>query len=411
MLRDVNTAGKTAVNVDALRSEIRRALIDQKANACPIAMRLAWHMSGTFCKEDASGGSNGATIRFAPEASDPANEGLHIVRDLLLRVKAAFPDVSFADLYACAGCMAVEFLGGPRIPFNFGRTDDADGRRCPANGRLPDASQGLAHLRAVFGRMGFSDREIVALSGGHTLGRLHKVRSGFDGPWTTQPLKFDNEYYRNLVNLTWVERQWAGPRQFEDKQSGKLAMLPTDIALLDPATRPIVEEFAKNEEAFFRDFASAFGKLVALGCPPSCQPTFSTAAPTPLEQASAEFREQAMHGSTEHAKAIAPRADVHAREATSGRTALHKAAFWGHVEMVGYLLNECRLDPNVQDNYGDTAVHDAAKFGHVAVVRLLVDAKSDLALKNHNHQTALELAELHGKAPVVALLRSATPKL
>jgi hypothetical protein len=412
MLRDVNTAGRTAVNVDALRSEIRRALIDQKANACPIAMRLAWHASGTYCAATATGGSNGATIRFAPEQSDPANEGLHIVRDLLLRVKQAHPDVSLADLYAVAGCMAVEFLGGPRIPFNFGRTDDVDNRRCPANGRLPDASQGLAHLRAVFGRMGFNDREIVALSGGHTLGRMHKVRSGFDGPWTTAPLKFDNEYYRNLVHLTWVKRDWTGPLQYEDKESGKLAMLPTDIALLsEPATRAVVEEYARSEEAFFRDFAAAFGKLVALGCPPTCQPTYAPAPPSPRSQASAEFREQAMHGSTEHARKLAPSADVHQREATSGRTALHKAAFWGHVEMVTYLLKECHLDPNVQDNYGDTAVHDAAKFGHVAVVRLFVEAKANLALKNHNHQTALELAETHGKAAVVALLREATPKL
>lgn len=35
-----------------------------------------------------------------------------------------------------------------------------------------------AHLRAVFGRMGFSDQEIVALSGAHTLGRAFKNRSG-----------------------------------------------------------------------------------------------------------------------------------------------------------------------------------------------------------------------------------------
>ena len=34
---------------------------------------------------------------------------------------------------------------------------------------------------------------------------------------------------------------------------------------------------------------------VALGCPPSCQPTYNTAPPSALEQASADFREQAMH--------------------------------------------------------------------------------------------------------------------
>jgi peroxiredoxin len=36
--------------------------------------------------------------------------------------------------------------------------------------RLPDGAQGSSHLRDVFGRMGYSDQEIVALSGAHALG-------------------------------------------------------------------------------------------------------------------------------------------------------------------------------------------------------------------------------------------------
>ena len=54
------------VNVDALKSEIRRALINQKANACPIAMRMAWHASGTFDKNTKTGGCNGATMVTKP---------------------------------------------------------------------------------------------------------------------------------------------------------------------------------------------------------------------------------------------------------------------------------------------------------------------------------------------------------
>jgi catalase (peroxidase I) len=100
-------------------------------------------------------------------------------------------------------------------------------------------------LLEIFGkRMGFTDREIVALSGGHTLGRCHAARSGFDGPWTTHPLRFDNEYYKNLLNRTWVPRKWDGPKQFEDEETGKLMMLPSDLALInDPIFKPIVEEY------------------------------------------------------------------------------------------------------------------------------------------------------------------------
>jgi len=39
-------------------------------------------------------------------------------------------------------------------------------------------------------------------------------------------------------------------------------MLPTDLALIkDPKFRVIVEEYVKDEDAFFRDFANAFGKM------------------------------------------------------------------------------------------------------------------------------------------------------
>jgi cytochrome c peroxidase len=39
------------------------------------------------------------------------------------------------------------------------------------DGRLPGADKKQDHLRDIFYRMGFDDREIVALSGAHTLAR------------------------------------------------------------------------------------------------------------------------------------------------------------------------------------------------------------------------------------------------
>ena len=63
----------------------------------------------------------------------------------------------------------------------LGRSDSPNDKTVPPNGRLPDATQGQDHIRQIFYRMGFNDREIVALSGAHTLGRCHKDRSGFTG--------------------------------------------------------------------------------------------------------------------------------------------------------------------------------------------------------------------------------------
>lgn len=46
----------------------------------PVLVRLAWHASGTYDKETGTGGSNGATMRFAPEGDHGANAGLKHAR-------------------------------------------------------------------------------------------------------------------------------------------------------------------------------------------------------------------------------------------------------------------------------------------------------------------------------------------
>ena len=73
--------------------------------------------------------------------------------------------------------VAIKELGGPDIEWKGGRTDFVDDSKLPPRGRLPDGAQGSDHLRHVFCRMGFSDQEIVALSGAHNLGRCHSDRS------------------------------------------------------------------------------------------------------------------------------------------------------------------------------------------------------------------------------------------
>ena len=215
----------------AARAAVTSTLISKKANVCPFAVRLAWHASGTYDASDTtpqSGGSNGATMRFGPEIDDGANAGLDLMQSILKPLKRKFPDLSHADLWTMAGTQAIALTGGPTIPFNYGRTDDDDNTTCPPLGRLPDASQGAKHLRDVFYRMGMNDKEIVALSGAHTLGSCHRSRSGFDGPWTTNPLKFDNEYFKNLLSIKWKPREWEGPLQYTDP-TGKLMMLPTYV--------------------------------------------------------------------------------------------------------------------------------------------------------------------------------------
>ena len=108
------------LDVDGVGGRVYSALINRKVNACPMAIRVAWHASGTYDAAAETGGSDGATMRFEPESTDDANAGLSIMRDMLKPVKAAHPDVSIADIWALAGTAAIEFAGGPKIDVSAG---------------------------------------------------------------------------------------------------------------------------------------------------------------------------------------------------------------------------------------------------------------------------------------------------
>lgn len=158
-------------------------------------------------------------------------------------------------------------MQGPIIPYRPGR-GDREAAACTPDGRLPDATQGHDHLRNIFGRMGFNDQEIVALSGAHALGRCHTDRSGFTGPWTFSPTILTNDYYRLLLEEKWQWKKWNGPKQYEDKTTKTLMMLPTDMALVqDKKFRPHVERYAKSNDEFFKDFSAVIVTLFELGVP------------------------------------------------------------------------------------------------------------------------------------------------
>jgi len=256
-------------------ADVRKAVADildkndyDDGSLGPVLVRLAWHAAGTYDKVSKTGGTDGATMRYPPESTDGANAGLDVARRFLEPVKAKFPGISYADLWVLAANVAIEEMGGPKLRFTPGRKDATDGSRAPPNGRLPDASQGAQHVRDVFYRMGFNDREIVALVGAHCLGRCHTDRSGFDGPWTFSPTTFSNLYFQELLTKTWTVRKWSGPKQYADP-SGALMMLPADLALRDdPEFRKYTELYANDQQAFFNDFAAAWPKLMELGFEP-----------------------------------------------------------------------------------------------------------------------------------------------
>jgi cytochrome c peroxidase len=252
---------------DAVAHELAERDEYEDGSYGPVILRLAWHASGTYDALTGTGGSNGATMRFAPEGDHGANAGLKVARDFLEPIKEKFPWITYSDLWILAGVAAIQEMQGPKIPYRPGR-QDRDVSYCTPDGRLPDASKDHSHIRAIFGRMGFNDREMVALSGAHALGRCHTDRSGYDGPWTFSPTTLTNDYYKLLIEEKWAWKKWNGPKQYEDVKTKSLMMLPTDMALIkDKGFRPWVEKYAADNDAFFKDFSDVVCKLFELGVP------------------------------------------------------------------------------------------------------------------------------------------------
>jgi L-ascorbate peroxidase len=223
---------------DEVRAYIRTRLPLERA---PAQLRLAFHDAGTYDVRTHSGGAHGA-IHLLAELVRTENSAMIVCVDLLTQTKAAYPAVSWADLVALGGAAAVEKCGGPTIRVGLGRVDAAE----PApEHRLPTSDDGPTQLRALFTRLGLGSRELVALSGAHTLGHAG------GRPFTSQPFTFSNRYFRSLIGAA------------NDPSDGLLA---SDRALLaDSELRELVQQYAADEATFFADFASAYRRLTWLG--------------------------------------------------------------------------------------------------------------------------------------------------
>ena len=181
------------------------------------------------------------------------------------------------------------------------------------NGK-PDPLASARDIRETFLRMAMNDEETVALvAGGHTFGKshgagptshvgaepegaaveaqgfgwinslgsgkgAHTITSGIEGAWTTNPIKWDNNYFENLLGYDWeLTKSPAGAHQWTPKSAAAAGTVPdahdaakrhapmmttADMALrVDPEYEKISRRFYANPAAFADAFAKAWFKL------------------------------------------------------------------------------------------------------------------------------------------------------
>ncbi len=178
----------------------------------------------------------------------------------------------------------------------------------------PDPIASGKDIRETFARMAMNDEETVALTaGGHTFGKAHgagdaakvgaepegtsieeqglgwknshgtgigddTITSGIEGPWTTNPIQWDNGYFDALFGYEWEltkspagANQWTptaesaaakAPQAHDSSKSVPLMMTTADMAMrMDPIYEPIARRFHENPDQFAEAFAKAWYKL------------------------------------------------------------------------------------------------------------------------------------------------------
>jgi len=179
----------------------------------------------------------------------------------------------------------------------------------------PDPVAAAKDIRETFARMAMNDEETVALiAGGHTFGKAHgaadpskyvgpepegapieeqglgwkssfgaghgsdTIGSGLEGAWTTNPVKWDNNFLENLFGYEWeLTKSPAGAHQWRPKDASAAGtvpdaqdpnkkhvpnMLTTDLSLrMDPIYEKISRRFLENPQELADAFSKAWFKL------------------------------------------------------------------------------------------------------------------------------------------------------
>jgi len=260
----------------------------------------AWASAASFRGSDKRGGANGARIRLAPQKDWEVNQPAELAK-VLRTLEAIQKDfnssksggkkVSLADLTVLGGCAAVEEAAKRaghevKIAFSQGRTDAsqeqtdvhsfavmepiADGFRNYLRSGQPLSAEELLVDRAQL--LTLTAPEMTVLVGG-----MRALNANFGqakhGVFTNRPETLTNDFFVNLLdmNTKWQASSTSdGVFEGRDRATDKIKWTGTRVDLLfgsNSQLRAIAEVYAcdDSKEAFVKDFAAAWNKVMNLG--------------------------------------------------------------------------------------------------------------------------------------------------
>ncbi|XP_010693448.2 peroxidase 66 [Beta vulgaris subsp. vulgaris] len=220
------------------------------------------------------------------EKDGPPNMSLrayYVIDQAKARLEADCPrTVSCADIVAIAARDVVNLSGGPYWDVFKGRKD---GKVSRANETLllPTPSFNATKLIQTFSKKGLGIKDLVTLSGGHTLGfshcssfeaRLHRFSDIFDMDPSMDFIfanmlkeKCTNKHHRDTTSGYYLDSTSAiFDNEYYKRLVARKGVLATDQVLYnDYRSKFLVESYAKYETLFFMEFAASMIKLGNLG--------------------------------------------------------------------------------------------------------------------------------------------------
>ncbi|KAL6906000.1 hypothetical protein ACP4OV_003601 [Aristida adscensionis] len=259
----------------AVRSAVQSAIAGERRMGASI-LRLFFHdcfvqgCDASLLLDDAPGFQGEKTAT----PNNGSVRGFEVIDAAKSAVEKVCPGVvSCADILAIAARDSVVILGGPRWDVKVGRRDSTTASFSGANNNIPPPTSGLVNLTALFAAQGLSQKDMVALSGAHTIGqarctnfRAHIYNdTNIDGSFArARQSGCPRASGSGDNNLAPLDQQT--PTVFENKYYQNLAckkgLLHSDQELFNGgATDALVQSYANDQSRFFADFVTGMIKM------------------------------------------------------------------------------------------------------------------------------------------------------